>query len=112
MKEHDINHYSTYSKLKASIVERLNRTLLRKLHKHFSLIASHKWNNILTNIITTYNNTTHRTIKMKPIEVNKMNEKRILSEIYKETIKLNNQKYMAAFMNMNYRKPYNQIYIS
>lgn len=52
----DINHYSTYSGLKASIVERLIRTIKRKLYMHFSLHASNKWHDILQEkIIDTYN---------------------------------------------------------
>jgi transposase InsO family protein len=31
MQEYDINHYHTYSKMKASIVERFNRTLKNKI---------------------------------------------------------------------------------
>ena len=35
------------------------------------------WYNILSELIKTYNNRYHRTIKMKPIDVNKSNEKYI-----------------------------------
>lgn len=34
-----INHYSTFSVMKASIVERLNRTLKNKMYKMFSLLG-------------------------------------------------------------------------
>lgn len=64
MKTHKINHYSTYSKMKASIVERLNRTILTKLWRQFSLQGSHKWLKHLQPIIRSYNSTIHRTIKM------------------------------------------------
>ncbi|XP_029659641.1 uncharacterized protein LOC115233394 [Formica exsecta] len=37
MRKHDINHYSTYSMLKASIVERFNRTLKNDMWKMFTL---------------------------------------------------------------------------
>ena len=39
LKKHDINHYSTYSVMKASIVERWNRTLKEKMWKMFNLMA-------------------------------------------------------------------------
>ena len=35
------------------------------------------WYNLLTNLIKTYNNRYHHTIKMKPIDVTKSNEKYI-----------------------------------
>ncbi|KAL6418760.1 hypothetical protein ACFW04_011798 [Cataglyphis niger] len=36
MKKHDINHYSTYSVLKTSVVERFNRTLKNDMWKMFT----------------------------------------------------------------------------
>ena len=33
-------------------------------------------------LVTSYNNTKHRTIKMKPIEVNKSNEQVLLETVY------------------------------
>ena len=40
------------------------------------------WYNILTELIKTYNSRYHRTIKMKPIDVNKSNEKHIKNTVY------------------------------
>ena len=40
------------------------------------------WYNILPNLIKKYNNRYHRTIKMKPTDVNKSNEKYIRDTIY------------------------------
>ncbi|KAJ8911885.1 hypothetical protein NQ315_012299 [Exocentrus adspersus] len=71
-----INHYSTYSNLKASVVERVNRTLKNLMWKQFSLQGNYKW------LSTKYNNTRHRTIKMKPSEVNNENELILLEEVY------------------------------
>ena len=40
------------------------------------------WYNILPNLIKTYNNRYHHVIKMKPIDVNKSNEKYIKNNFY------------------------------
>ena len=40
------------------------------------------WYNILPNLIKAYNNRYHHSIKMKPIDVNKLNEKYIKNTIY------------------------------
>ena len=40
------------------------------------------WYNILPNLIKKYNNRYHRTIKIKPTDVNKSNEKYIRDTIY------------------------------
>lgn len=53
----DINHYSTYTVKKASIVERLIRTIKRKLYMHFSLKGSYKWFDVLDTVMDKYNNT-------------------------------------------------------
>lgn len=82
MKRYHINHYSTFSHLKASIVERFNRTFLNKLWQQFSLQGSHKWLSLIDVIVYNYNHTKHRTIKMRPIDVNVSNEAAILKNIY------------------------------
>lgn len=83
MKAHGINHYNTYSKLKASIVERFNRTFLNKLWPKLNLQGSHKWLQHLQPTIEQYNSSVHRTIKMRPIDVNEENEQRLLRTAYK-----------------------------
>lgn len=83
MKQHKINHYSTFSTMKASIVERFNRTFFNKLWPQLNLQGSHKWLNHLQPIIRQYNASVHRTIKMRPIDVNEKNEKSLLDTVYK-----------------------------
>lgn len=89
MKKHGINHYSTYSKMKASIVERFNRTFMNKLWPKLNLQGSHKWLNHLQPIIQEYNSTVHRIIKMRPIDVNKENEKHLLDTVYMQNNEMN-----------------------
>lgn len=69
MKQNNINHYSTYSTLKAAIVERVIRTIKNKLYKKFSYRGSYKWTDILQDITHAYNHQKHRTINMKPADV-------------------------------------------
>lgn len=82
LKEREINLYSTFTTKKAAIVERFNRTLKNKMWKQFSLRGSYKWIDILESLIDDYNNTKHRTIKMKPNEVNEGNERYLLHTVY------------------------------
>lgn len=82
MKENDINHYCTYSKMKASIVERVIRTIKDKLYRYFSLNGTHRWIDILQGIVDDYNHTKHRTINMKPCDVNPKNEQTLLKTRY------------------------------
>lgn len=82
MKNYNINHYSTYSVKKASIVERVIRTLKQKLYKYFSLTGSYKWiDKPLKRVVDIYNKSVHRITKHKPADVNKSNESIIMDNI-------------------------------
>lgn len=82
MKRFNVNHYNVFSEKKASIVERVNRTLKNMMWKEFSLQGHYKWLNILIKIVNQYNNKKHRTINMKPSQVTQKDEKRLLETAY------------------------------
>ena len=83
MKKHDINHYSTFSVLKASIVERFNRTLKNFMWKEFSLHGSYKWIDNYKALVDFYNGKVHRTIGMPPNKVTHRNENLILNRSFR-----------------------------
>ncbi|KAE9523208.1 hypothetical protein AGLY_016396 [Aphis glycines] len=68
MEKHNIHKYSTYSTMKACIVERFNRTLKEKMFREFTARGSHEWVSILSSLINEYNNSKHRTIGMTPVQ--------------------------------------------
>lgn len=82
LQKFNINHYHTYSNMKASIVERFNRTLKNKMWKKFSLQGNYKWIDILDQLLQDYNSSYHRSIKMSPKSVNKKNERMLLNTVY------------------------------
>lgn len=69
MKTYDINHYSTYSTMKASMAERVIRTIKSLLYKKMAMRGKYNWIDIINGVINKYNNTTHSIIGMKPIDV-------------------------------------------
>lgn len=81
MKKYNINHYATYSDLKASIVERLNRTLKEKMWTKFTAKGSYEWLSVLPEIMKQYNSTKHSTIGMKPKDVRQKHVKSILTRL-------------------------------
>lgn len=81
MKKFNINHYSTFSPLKASIIERANRTLKERMWFHFNLIGSYKWVDHIERLVREYNNSFHSSIGMKPIDVKKKHESLIVSRL-------------------------------
>ena len=81
-KDNNVKIYHTNSHLKAVIVERFNRSLRELMMKEFVKNNNTVWYNILPRLIKIYNNRYHSTIKMRPIQVNKSNEKYIKENIY------------------------------
>ena len=81
-KDNNVKIYHTNSHLKAVVIERFNRSLRELMMKKFAKNNYTVWYNILPKLIKIYNNRYHSTIKMKPIEVNKNNEKYIKENIY------------------------------
>ena len=61
--------YSTYNEGKSVVAERFIGTLKNKIYKHMTLVSQNVYIDKLDDIVNEYNNTYHRTIKMKPIEV-------------------------------------------
>lgn len=82
MKQHHVNHYSSFSNLKASVCERFNRTLKTVMWREFNYQGSHNWIKMLNRLVKQYNNKRHRTIGMKPIEVSHKNEDHLLDTVY------------------------------
>ena len=61
--------YSTYNDGKSVVAERLIRTLKNKIFKHTTAVSKNVYFDMLDDIVDKYNNTVHRKIKMKPIDV-------------------------------------------
>uniref|UniRef100_A0A0A9VUV1 Uncharacterized transposon-derived protein F54H12.3 n=1 Tax=Lygus hesperus TaxID=30085 RepID=A0A0A9VUV1_LYGHE len=69
--------------MKASIVERVIRTLKTLLWKQFSLQGHYKWMNVIEEIVGLYNKTKHRSIKMAPADVKgKRKEAMVLKTLF------------------------------
>ena len=81
-KNNNVKIYHTNSHLKAVVIERFNRSLRELMMKEFVKNNNTAWYNILPKLIKIYNNRYHSTIKMKPNQVNKNNEKYIKENIY------------------------------
>ena len=69
LKINNIEMYSTYNEGKSVVAERFIRTLKNKIFKHMTAVSKNVYFDVLDDIVNKYNNTVHRTIKMKPIDV-------------------------------------------
>ena len=61
--------YSTHNEGKPIIPKRFIRTLKSKIYKYMTSTSKNMYIDKLDDIVNKYNNTYHRTIKMKPIDV-------------------------------------------
>ena len=61
--------YSTHNEGKPVVAERFIRTLKNKIFKHMIAISKNVYFDVLDDIVNKYNNTAHKSIKMKPINV-------------------------------------------
>ena len=68
LKINNIEMYSTYNEGKYVAAERFIRTFKKKF-KHMTAISKNIYFDALDDIVNNYNDTAHRTIKMKPVEV-------------------------------------------
>ena len=55
--------------LKSVVAERFIRTLKAKIYKYMTSLLKNAYIDKLDDIMSEYNNTYHRTIKMKPVDV-------------------------------------------
>ena len=79
----NIDHFTTENEdIKASVVERFNRTLQTKLHRYFTKTRTHKYMAVLQDIAVAYNNTKHRAIGIAPNAVTSRNSEDIFWRLY------------------------------
>ena len=69
LKINNVEMYSTYNEGKSVVAERFIRTLKNKIFKHMTAISKNVYFDVLDDIVDKYNNTSRKTIKMKPIDV-------------------------------------------
>ena len=84
MHSYNINHYKTptITKFKASLAERVIRTIKTKIERYFQKTKSKRWVNIINQIVDNYNNTPHSSHGFKPVDVNTENRKEVYQKLY------------------------------
>ena len=68
LEKNDIEMYSTHNEVKAVVTERFIRTLKKEIYKYMTSISKNVYIDKLDDIVNKYNNTYHRTNKMKPVK--------------------------------------------
>ena len=83
LKKHNIDSFTSLDKdIKASIVERFNRTLMTRIYRYLTKHNSYKYVHILPDLIRNYNNTVHSAIGLPPAKVNHKNKEEVWLRLY------------------------------
>ena len=80
--ERNIKLFSVYSDLKCCVIERFIRTLFGRIARHLTDVGGKRFVNVLPDIEHSYNNSYHRSIKMKPSEVTLQNSRQVHENLY------------------------------
>ena len=82
MKKHNIVHFATGSDLKASVVERFHRTLKERMWRYFTAHNTHRYIDIVQDLVKRYNNSFHKSIRRKLSEVSSENSLKLFKNLY------------------------------
>jgi len=83
LRDNNIKFYTSENEnIKASIVERFNRTIKSKMWRYFTHAHTRQYVDVLDDLVYSYNNTYHRSIGMKPSEVDSSNEQQVRDRLY------------------------------
>ena len=87
LKDNSILFFTTHNDTKASIVEQFNRTLKGKMWKYFTAKNTLKYIDVLQKLMYSYQHSRHRSIGMKPVDVNTENESVVWQRLYGNEIR-------------------------
>ena len=93
MKAEEIQLYNTYNETKASVVERVIRTLKTRMWRYFTPKRTRRYIDVLQDLVDSYNKSKHRSIQKKPINVTQENEREVWHTLYGEPEKKGPVKY-------------------
>ena len=69
LEKNDTEMFSTHNEAKSVVAERFIITLKTKIYKYITSVSKNAYIDKLDDIVDEYNNTYHRTVKMKPVDV-------------------------------------------
>jgi hypothetical protein len=92
LKENKIGFFTLKSDKKAALAERVIRTLKEKIARYMHEKHTRRYVDVLDDLVASYNDTYHTSIKRAPAEVNEKNEGSVLNALYGHLWKEKKQK--------------------
>ena len=88
--EEGVTHFTPGSDMKCVGVERVNKTLQRKIYQHMTEYRTDRYIDVLQDLVSSYNNSTHSSIGVTPVEaedpVNHLKVLDMLNEHYSDIV--------------------------
>ena len=84
MKKAGVHHFLTNNQTKANYAERAIKTLRQRLARYFTKKQTRRWEDVLQDVVSSYNKTYHSTIKRSPASVTKDNQSWVWQTQYGE----------------------------
>ena len=91
-----ITFFTVKSDKKAAIAERVIKTLKEKIYRYMHEKHTLSYIGVLQDLVSSYNNTYHSSIKMAPAEVTEKNEGEVLRNLYGKAWQQENKKRDAS----------------
>lgn len=91
-----IHLYHTYSDKKASLVERVQRTIMQRIWKYFEYARTRRLVEVLPKLVKSYNNSFHRTLGARPVDVSKRNESEFFARLYPSQPRIRKPKFKVG----------------
>lgn len=86
-KKNNIKFFTTNNPdVKAAVVERFNRTLKTRMWRYLTHNNTYRYIDVLQQFVTAYNNSNHRSIKMRPVDVNDSNRLTVWMNLYGKSV--------------------------
>ena len=96
LKEKDIHFFTSQNETKCAIVERFQRTLKGYMWRYFTKNDTHRFLEVLADMVESYNRRYHRSIKRAPREVRKENEDEVREALYPPRKKYTKKKFRVG----------------
>jgi len=82
LKENNVFHMIAYGSVKASFVERVQRTIQNRIYRFFYENQTYNFIDNIDRLVSSYNHTVHSSIDAKPADINEKNYRQVYEKIY------------------------------
>ena len=105
--DYGIHMYSSYTSIKVSVIERLIRTIMGRLARHWFVNKTKRWDDVIESLCDSYNKTKHSSLGISAAEVSTENSPEVFRRLYHRLITANRKdaKYKIGMrVNISARK--------